>query len=172
MQNIAYKSLKKKNLPSILAVFILGSLNHFLYDWTGGSSLAALFCPINESPWEHLKLLFFPFLFVTTLDRRFVPLPGQAFFLLPFSRRHLRDGLHSGYFLHLHRYLGFPRSDPGSPDLFSQRGSDFSAARIFFRRSEADPLSKCDLHSVGHRYIFLLCLYLLPAWYSSVFPCA
>ncbi len=39
-----------------------GVLNHFLYEWTG-SAVTALFCPVNESTWEHLKLLFFPFLF-------------------------------------------------------------------------------------------------------------
>ena len=73
-----FKHTDRRDLPFILAVAILGSLNHFLYDWTGGSSFAALFCPINESPWEHLKLLFFPFLFVTLWtalcrfrDRRF-----------------------------------------------------------------------------------------------------
>ena len=79
MDTRIFKHTDRRDLPFILAVAILGSLNHFLYDWTGGSSFAALFCPINESPWEHLKLLFFPFLFVTLgtaalyrfLDRRF-----------------------------------------------------------------------------------------------------
>ena len=65
MYHIMSKYINRSDLPAILAVAILGSLNHFLYDWTGSSSFVALFCPINESPWEHLKLLFFPFLFVT-----------------------------------------------------------------------------------------------------------
>lgn len=43
---------------------LLGTLLHFLYDWTGRSSIAALFSGVNESTWEHMKLLFFPmFLF-------------------------------------------------------------------------------------------------------------
>ncbi len=42
-------------------VSLLGTLLHFLYDWTG-STLAALFSGVNESTWEHMKLLFFPML--------------------------------------------------------------------------------------------------------------
>ena len=49
----------------IIATAILGTLNHFLYFLSGHSAIVALFCPINESVWEHLKLLFFPFLFIT-----------------------------------------------------------------------------------------------------------
>ncbi len=41
------------------AVSLLGTLLHFLYDLTG-SRAAALFSGVNESTWEHMKLLFFP----------------------------------------------------------------------------------------------------------------
>lgn len=37
-----------------------GTLLHFLYDWTGQSILAAPFSGVNESTWEHMKLLFWP----------------------------------------------------------------------------------------------------------------
>ena len=40
---------------------VLGSAMHFLYDWVP-IPLVGLFAPINESVWEHLKLLFWPFL--------------------------------------------------------------------------------------------------------------
>ena len=41
-----------------------GTLLHFLYDWLGKSTLVAPFSGINESTWEHMKLLFWPlFLF-------------------------------------------------------------------------------------------------------------
>lgn len=39
---------------------VLGTLSHFLYDWTGRGAVVALFCPVKESTWEHMKLLFFP----------------------------------------------------------------------------------------------------------------
>ena len=46
------------------AVTFGGTILHFLYDWTGGSILVASFSGVNESTWEHMKLLFWPlFLF-------------------------------------------------------------------------------------------------------------
>ncbi|MBQ9163057.1 MAG: hypothetical protein IJX74_07270 [Clostridia bacterium] len=39
-----------------------GTVLHFLYDWTGGSVLVAPFSGVNESTWEHMKLLFWPML--------------------------------------------------------------------------------------------------------------
>ena len=38
----------------------LGTLLHFLFDWSGGNVGAALFSAVNESIWEHMKLLFYP----------------------------------------------------------------------------------------------------------------
>ena len=40
-----------------------GTILHFLYDWTGGSILVAPFSGVNESTWEHMKLLFWPLFF-------------------------------------------------------------------------------------------------------------
>ena len=39
---------------------VSGTLLHFLFDWTGGNGFAALFSAVNESIWEHLKLLVYP----------------------------------------------------------------------------------------------------------------
>ena len=33
---------------------------HFLYDWTGQNAIVGIFSAVNESTWEHLKLLFVP----------------------------------------------------------------------------------------------------------------
>ena len=38
----------------------LGTLLHFVFDWSGGSAAAALVSAVNESVWEHMKLLFYP----------------------------------------------------------------------------------------------------------------
>ena len=35
---------------------------HFIFEWSGGNALIASFSAINESVWEHLKLLYFPML--------------------------------------------------------------------------------------------------------------
>lgn len=41
-------------------IFIGGTLFHFLYDWTGRLKPVGLISPINESVWEHLKLVLYP----------------------------------------------------------------------------------------------------------------
>ena len=46
-------------LAGFLWTVAAGTLLHFLYDWSGGSPLAAAFSGVNESTWEHMKLLFF-----------------------------------------------------------------------------------------------------------------
>lgn len=39
---------------------LLGTAGHFLYDLSGGSPLAAAVSAVNESTWEHMKLLYLP----------------------------------------------------------------------------------------------------------------
>ena len=60
---IVNKTIKKLNITmiiGILAVWVSGSLFHFVYDWTGKNTFAGLFFPTNESTWEHMKLAFLP----------------------------------------------------------------------------------------------------------------
>ena len=40
----------------------LGTVLHFLYEWLGKSPVVASFSGVNESTWEHMKLLFWPML--------------------------------------------------------------------------------------------------------------
>lgn len=56
------KHIKRGIIIGILFVLAAGGLSHFLYDWSGGQSVIGLFTPVNESVWEHMKLLFFPML--------------------------------------------------------------------------------------------------------------
>ena len=50
---------------------VAGTLLHFLFDWTGGNVAAALFSAVNESIWEHLKLLFYPMVTFALLEYRY-----------------------------------------------------------------------------------------------------
>ena len=55
----------KHNIPfwqmaGFVLTGILGTLLHFLFDWTGGNALAGVISAVNESIWEHMKLLFYP----------------------------------------------------------------------------------------------------------------
>lgn len=55
------KKIFKYEIIGFIFVAILGTLNHFLFEWLNESTIIALFCPVNESVFEHLKMLFFPF---------------------------------------------------------------------------------------------------------------
>ena len=48
-----------------------GTILHFLYDWTGESSLISPFSGVNESTWEHMKLLFWPLFLFALVQRLF-----------------------------------------------------------------------------------------------------
>ena len=48
-----------------------GTLLHFFYDWTGGNVLVSPFSGVNESTWEHMKLLFWPLLLFALIQRLF-----------------------------------------------------------------------------------------------------
>ncbi len=56
------KHLRRYTIIGIVFVLITGTLSHFLYNWSGNNYIVGLFTPINESVWEHMKLLFFPML--------------------------------------------------------------------------------------------------------------
>ncbi len=63
----------KKTIPywqtgGFIFTAVVGTLLHFLFDWTGGNVIAALFSAVNESIWEHLKLLFYPMVAVAVVE--------------------------------------------------------------------------------------------------------
>ena len=165
-----FKHTDRRDLPFILAVAILGSLNHFLYDWTGGSSLAALFCPINESPWEHLKLLFFPFLFLTLgtaalrrfRDRRFFycrflgVVCGMAFILVSF---YTYTGIWGTHVLILDLLI-----------FFLSVVLSFSAARIFFRALKQIPSANVIFTLWGAGIFFFFVFTCFPPGIPLFFP--
>lgn len=51
-----------------LFVVLLGVFLHFAYELSGENPIVGLFALVNESVWEHLKLLFFPMLVLTIWD--------------------------------------------------------------------------------------------------------
>lgn len=58
------KSIELWQLMGFAVTSLAGTLLHFLYDWIGKAVWIAPFSSVNESVWEHMKLLFWPtFLF-------------------------------------------------------------------------------------------------------------
>lgn len=54
--------LKIYELFGVFFTLIFGVFLHFTYEWSGRNPFVALFSAVNESTWEHLKLLFVPYL--------------------------------------------------------------------------------------------------------------
>ena len=66
------KFYKRYIVTGLLFVGILGTLFHFVYDWCRQSRLIGLFVPVNESTWEHMKLLFIPMLIYIAICFQYV----------------------------------------------------------------------------------------------------
>ena len=55
-------TILKFEIISTIIIMVLGTLLHFVYDWTNNNVIVGVISPVNESVWEHLKLLFYPML--------------------------------------------------------------------------------------------------------------
>lgn len=62
------KKLLRWEWFGFLFVGAVGTLLHFVFDRTGEAPLAAAFSAVNESTWEHMKLLFVPFFLFTMVQ--------------------------------------------------------------------------------------------------------
>ena len=60
-------SLKAIKIIGFFAIFLLCFLFHFLYDWFP-NSLFSIFFPVNESIWEHMKLIYTSYIFYVIFD--------------------------------------------------------------------------------------------------------
>ena len=65
------KTLSYWQFAGFVFTGILGTLLHFLYDWTG-NRFVAVFSAVNESTWEHMKLLFFPMVLFALVESRHI----------------------------------------------------------------------------------------------------
>ena len=76
MEKIIYKiknsKLVKWQIGVIIFSLIVGTLLHFTYEWSGENKFIASFSAVNESVWEHLKLVFYPMLIAGIVEYFFV----------------------------------------------------------------------------------------------------
>ena len=63
-------SLGVRKLAGFLFVSVAGTFLHFLYDLTGKNLAAGLISAVNESIWEHMKLIFYPMVLVSLVEYR------------------------------------------------------------------------------------------------------
>lgn len=58
----------KTNIRAFITISILGTLLHFTYDFFGENPIIGIFSAVNESVWEHQKLLFFAVVFYSVIE--------------------------------------------------------------------------------------------------------
>lgn len=77
----------------VAPLIALGSLLHFLYDWTGQKRWAAVIGAVNESYWEHIKIAVWPVVLLQVIlfalggyhYPAFIPAATVAIYSLPIS---------------------------------------------------------------------------------------
>jgi hypothetical protein len=62
--------MRWRSFVSAIVVISAGSLLHFAWEWSGRSTVVAVFAATNESTWEHLKLAFWPALALAPLQHK------------------------------------------------------------------------------------------------------
>ena len=63
-------SLKRLKVIDVFIIFALCFLTHFIYSWFP-NTLFSIFFPVNESIWEHMKMLFSAIIIFSVVD--FIP---------------------------------------------------------------------------------------------------
>ena len=61
-------SLAHWEIAGFIFVVVFGSSLHFVYHWSGNNAIVGIISPVNESVWEHLKLLFVPMLIFSIVE--------------------------------------------------------------------------------------------------------
>jgi len=60
-------NLKKIKIIGAIGIFLLCFLTHYIYEWFQ-NDLFAIFFPVNESIWEHMKMLFTSILLYSIIE--------------------------------------------------------------------------------------------------------
>lgn len=66
-------------MGGFLFTSVLGTLLHFAFAWSGENVAMALFSPVNESIWEHMKLIYFPMTVFAMIQYQFGKGRGAGF---------------------------------------------------------------------------------------------
>ncbi len=138
-------------------VSLLGTLLHFLYDLAGGNRLAALFSGVNESTWEHMKLLFFPMLLFAVVQSFFLGKDFENFWCIKLKGTLLGLVLIPMIFYTLRGAFG------NTPDFINIAIFFVSAAAAFLY--ETKQFKKGSLPCRGEKWAFAtLCLMAVAFW--------
>lgn len=78
-------NLKRAETISYIIACGLGVLFHFIYGWSGEQRIIGFFFPVNESTWEHLKLVFYPITLVSIAEYFFLKPKNSCFSCIKFT---------------------------------------------------------------------------------------
>ena len=62
-----FDKIKLFTALGVILTLVIGTIDHFIYEWTGNNTLIGIFAATNESIWEHVKLALFPMLVIFLL---------------------------------------------------------------------------------------------------------
>ena len=65
------RSVRLWQLMGFAVTSLFGTVLHFLYEWLGKAAWIAPFSGVNESTWEHMKLLFWPMFIYALIESIF-----------------------------------------------------------------------------------------------------
>jgi hypothetical protein len=75
------RSVLRWELVGIAIISILGSVLHFVFDWSGNWAPVGVIAAVNESVWEHFKIAFWPALFYAIFEYPFLRRATKNFML-------------------------------------------------------------------------------------------
>lgn len=119
------KTLNKWQIAGFIFTSLAGTLLHFLYDWSGGSVIIAPFSGVNESTWEHMKLLFFPLFIFALIEYHFIGKARSDYWCVKLG------GTLLGLLLIPALYYGYTGAFGVSADWFNIAIFYISAAAVF-----------------------------------------
>lgn len=112
------KNDKRLYIISFIIFTILGGLLHFAFDFTNNNPFVGLFVPINESVWEHFKLVLVPLtLFALTL--LFLKKDTLNNVMFATSLSIILANIFIYVIFTLYGYLGFPESVLSSITIYT-----------------------------------------------------
>lgn len=62
------KRIRNWQIGGFFFAAVIGTLLHFVYEWSGYAAWVGLFAAVNESIWEHSKLLLTPVILFTVIE--------------------------------------------------------------------------------------------------------
>ena len=68
LSKVSNRSMFIYELVGMVFIIVLGSMLHFTFELSGGNPVVGAFSAVNESVWEHLKLVFWPALLFNFIE--------------------------------------------------------------------------------------------------------